>query len=128
MQRTLSVAHGGLQTEIAAIQQQVAGSAGGHGVGEAAQRFAISLSECSSGPGHDGGLWLRVGLAMAGGVLAFVVAKRLGAKEVRDRSKRWRESENQALSELRQASQADAIPSSPTLVSDSQVAVHRGYR
>lgn len=135
MQRTLSVASDALQGEIAAVQRHVALSAGGHGVEsqvrDAAQRLATNLGELSTAAGNDGGLWLRVGLAMAGSVMAFAVVRRLGARDVQDRSKRWRNSEQQALHELRfdrEASRADAIPCSPILVSESQLAAHRGYR
>ena len=128
MQRTLSVAHHAVQMEIEAAQQQVAGSGGGHRVASHVLRYAAVLGEFASCHANDGGLWLRVGLAVAGGTFAFMVARRLRTREVHDRSKRWRESEHLALKELRFASQAGAIPCSPILVSESQTAAHRGYR
>lgn len=74
--------------------------------------------------------WLRIGLGVAGGAVAYVAAKRLGFIGARRRV-HWCKSEDEALLELRldrQGQRQRPIPSSPILVSESQVASHRGYR
>jgi len=73
-------------------------------------------------------LRLRVGLAVAGGAAAFAAARCLGF--IGDCKVRWCKSEDAALAELRLDRQGrqSTIPGSPILVSESQLASHRGYR
>lgn len=111
------------------IQQEIATM---RDFGYPATHLAQAVKEAASGPRPQGGdgLWLRVGLAVAGGTMALAAARRLGfLGEPRSRSASWCESEDQSLQELRLDHQApNAIPFSAILVSESEATSHRGCR
>ena len=81
--------------------------------------------------------WLRIGLAVSGSAaVAYAAARHMGLIGERQGRKtgasaRWRASEGKALEEVRlhkQSPLASPIPIAPVLLSNSEVASHRGYR